>query len=257
MTSRQWARLAFEQGGYSDSDIALRCGLKESTIRGWRRKDDWQPKPKKASKKAREAVETASLSVNWNKAKFPQGALPGEQKALTHALRSKAFEFFSANSKAVISEALGNPEPDELADLQTAAAISLALISEWARKIKLLEEKAKQITDNADIESCGILTAIIIEHEHSEGERAGRSENLKTTRTQKQLVRFCDAIEKLRDKIARENSNYSKIQERIHKVRNDRARLQTDNGENENASGLVAAMHRIADKLDSDADLED
>ena len=138
-------------------------------------------------------------------------------------MRSRAFADFSANTQAIIDEVLGDSAHDELNALQGAAALSLVLISEWQAQVRQLEKKARKTADKAGLDGGGVLTAVIIVHEHSKGERAGKPENLRTTKTEKQLVRYVDAIGKLQERISRENSNYAKIQEKISKAKHLRA----------------------------------
>ena len=121
-----------------------------------------------------------------------------------------------------------------------------------------LEEKIKQAGETAtDGEAGGIVSSIIYIDEHSHGTRAGKDEDLKSSKVERKIIRWHDAISALHDKISRENSNYARIVEKGGNLRLSRSRIHSENGENENASGLVDAMEKIAAKLGSDADLED
>ena len=97
----------------------------------------------------------------------------------------------------------------------------------------------------------------VLTNESTNGTRAGKPESLKTTRTERKVIRYSEAISRLQMSISNEGTRYSRTLERIGKLKIDRARVFSESIENENASGLVAAMDRIADSLSSDADLED
>ena len=157
MDNRKWAKTAWEWTGYSTAEISEVCGITQSTVRTWRRKDKWGDQPRRVSKKVRLEIETAIDEIDITKRNFPQPAQAGDQKALSHGLRTKAFEYFSGNAKAVIREVLDNPDPDELENLQTAAAVSLAFISDWAEAIRQLEIKAQEVAVASDIENEGVL----------------------------------------------------------------------------------------------------
>ena len=250
-----WARQAWEVGGYHYHQIAKRCDVAASTVRGWKFKDNWNTKAKQVSDDARASVETLALDVDWTKRTYPQGAKGGEQLARIHGLRSKLFEGFSTNAKHVIFDTLNTTERDELHDLEAVSAISLGLITQWGEEIKRLEQQAKQVADN--LESGIILTSVTNVHEEIEGLRAGRDERLKTTKTERQYIRINEAVSRLQLAISKETANFGKTQERIARIKAERAKLSQGMGESENASGLVDAMDRIASKLGSDADLED
>ena len=252
MTSRQWAEKAWTIAGYHFHQIAKRCGVAVSTVRCWKHKDSWGAKATKVTSEARESVELLAHTVDWTIAEYPQGARPGAQLARLHGLRSKLFEGFSTNAKNVIFDTLNTTERDELKDLEAVSAISLGLIAQWNGEIKRLEQQAQEVADNLD--SGTILNAVTIIHEESEGIRAGKDERLKTAKTERQYIRVNEAIAKLQAAISRETANFGKSQDRIARIKNDRAKLQLDRaGDNSATSHLVITLKNDAQS----ADLED
>ena len=239
--ARRWAKNAHEQAGYSAAEIAAVCGIAESTARVWKKRDEWGDPPTKVTKAARAKVEAEALKINPSKGKFPNGTQAGEQRSLTHGLRTQAFNYFSANSKAIMNEALSDPEADEMEALRTAAAISLALISEYSEKISKLEAKAEAASDDIDIES-GVLDSVVIVNETSTGERAGKNENLTTSKVEKKILRYAEAAEKLRQRLSIENTNWSRINREIGRLKLDKSRLHTTPQMSDDAAGFHEAI---------------
>jgi TolA-binding protein len=126
-----------------------------------------------------------------------------------------------------------------------------ALINELQSQIAVLEERALQAAENGglDIEMNGVLTAITLNNEQITGERAGKPENLKIARTERQFIRIQDAIDKLRIQISKENQNYSRTQEKIAKVKHIRTLSVVDDDEpNAGLLAIAAAINRSKDE---------
>ena len=255
MLARDFAKKAHEQAAYSAAQIAEICDVSKSTVRSWKSKDKWHEPPKRVSKAAHAEIEQDALTVDTKKG---SGAEVGNKKAVSHGLRTRAYKFFNAEARAIIADALSNPDVDELELLRESAAVSLGLISTWGNQITELEQKIHAVGGTAaDGEAGGIISSVILIDEHSHGTRAGKNENLTTSKIEKKVVRFYDAISILQDKISRENGAYSRTIEKLANTKINRSRLLPETSENENATGLVAAMDRIADRLGSNADIED
>ena len=258
----EWAKRAYEQAGYTDNLISERCQVSVSTVRSWRKKSGGWVKPDTVTQKAVKAVDKAYADVDMTmKRYYPQGAVKGQRLAHLHGLKSSAlFENLTPRAIDVINAVLDGGELDELDELRTSLAMSLTLITQWQNEIAILEEKAKAAAADIGLENSGILDALTVSTEKVEGTRAGKPESLKSTRTERKIVRYAEAISRLHVAISRENVNYAKTLERYGKIRNERTKLSQGTGESEQASGLVAAMDKIAENLrhrGGDVDLED